>query len=85
MIINANNLERVRESFKSFQNEIENRQEVAKNGRRLSNVSKCSESLQQSQAQAQIDNKVNEASSYLIQTIEQIIGFIYDYKVNFVF
>ncbi len=80
LIMNANNLERVRESIKTFHNELENKVESKRKASGSSN--KVNETpATQSQYSTQLESKITEISNYLTQIIEQIFSFIYDYKV----
>ena len=78
--MNANNLERVRESIKTFHNELENKMESKRKASGSSNKVNETPSTQ-SQYSTQLESKITEISNYLIQIIEQIFSFIYDYKV----
>ncbi len=83
-ITNCNNIEKVRETLKTFQTEIEHRPDLT---RRRSSVSSSIKSDTQSplttSSSMSIEPKITETNAYLIHVIEQILCFIFDYKVNF--
>lgn len=85
VIINANNLEKIRDSFRAYQLEVENKPPEHPPSNSNNNNSNNRASTRRlsttSKSGSDIEVKVSDTSTYLSHLIEILIGHIFDHKV----